>query len=378
MQVSSHFRGPPLPGFNSWMPLEKLIPCHIVALCWQSQGRIASLCKFGVRSWVVRLLYALSVCTHICICIFYAYGIALPYSLGFISSMNVSVLSNPYQSVMSSLSLCFEIIFLLKIYSGIGLVYTRLALSRHLVGAWPIMWVRMSMVGCFATRATCCLLNMVVSLHNQIVMCGAGCKFFRPAANHVKLSVFACPREGFIPAYCVLMAAFEIQSWNLPTGGRKDHLVKYFLVQWSSDRHRWERWVLGHTRLTSSGGFWILWFVLLQERKKNESQGFGTVAREAVGMFALVCVRGGDADGLQLQLWESRAGAGALRAGWGAGNLLGKVQLLPLAVLQGMLQQPRGGLGCMDREQVMVWEKNFTDRSFWQPPYTLKVLSYAF
>lgn len=55
--------------------------------------------------------------------------------------------------------------------------------------------------------------------------------------------------------------------------------------------------------------------MLLQERKKNESQGFGTVAREAVGMFALVCVRGGDADGLQLQLWESRAGAGALRAG---------------------------------------------------------------
>lgn len=115
-----------------------------------------SLFKFGVQSWMVRLLYAISVCIHICIHIFYAYGIALPCSLGFISSMNVSVLSNPYQSVMPSLRLHFQYLFLLKIYSGIGLVCTRFGLSRHLVGAWLIMWVRMSIMGCFATRAACC------------------------------------------------------------------------------------------------------------------------------------------------------------------------------------------------------------------------------
>lgn len=132
MQVSSHFRGPPSPSVNSWTPLEKLISCHFVLLSWESQGSVASLFKFGVRSCVVRLLYTVSVCIHmyIYIHIFYAYGIALLCSLGLISSMNVSVLSNPDHFVMPSLSLHFQFLFLLKFYSGIGLVCTRFDLSR--------------------------------------------------------------------------------------------------------------------------------------------------------------------------------------------------------------------------------------------------------
>lgn len=199
MQVSSHFRGPSSPGFNSWTPLKKLISCHVIPVCWESQGRIASLFKFGVRSWVVRLLYAIFVCIHICIFLW----LWDCFTLFFWSPMNVPVVLNPYQSVMPGLSLHFQFLFLLKIYSHIGLVCTRLAFNRHLAGAWQLMWVRMSIMESLAN---------VVSLHNQIGMCGAGCKLFRPAASHVKQSVFECPGEGFIPAFCVLMAAFEIQS----------------------------------------------------------------------------------------------------------------------------------------------------------------------
>lgn len=105
---------------------------------------------------MLRPLYAISVCVHICICIFYAYGIALPCPLGFISPMNVSGISNPYQSGMPSLSLHFQFLLLLKVYSHTGLMYTRLALSGHLAGAWQIMWVRMSIMGCFVTRVAYC------------------------------------------------------------------------------------------------------------------------------------------------------------------------------------------------------------------------------
>lgn len=80
MQVSSHFRGPPSPGFNSWTPLKKLISCHVILLWWESQGRITSLFKFGVRSWVVRLLYAIFVCIHICI-FFMPVGLLYPVLL---------------------------------------------------------------------------------------------------------------------------------------------------------------------------------------------------------------------------------------------------------------------------------------------------------
>lgn len=39
---------------------------------------------------------------------------------------------------------------------SIGLVCTRLALSRHVAGAWQIMWVRMSIMESSANRAACC------------------------------------------------------------------------------------------------------------------------------------------------------------------------------------------------------------------------------
>lgn len=70
--------------------------------------------------------------------------------------MNVSVILNPHQSAMPSLSLHFQFLFLLKVYSHIGLVCTRLALSRHVAGAWQIMWVRMSIMESSANRAACC------------------------------------------------------------------------------------------------------------------------------------------------------------------------------------------------------------------------------
>lgn len=119
---------------------------------------------------------------------------------------------------------------------------------------------------------------------------------------------------------------------------------------------------------------WILWFVLLQERKKNESQGFCTVARETVGMFALVCVRGGDADGLQLQLWESRAGARALRTGWGAGNLVGNVQVFSSCCsTRDVTIALRKVWAAWTESRWWFVEKDFTDRSFWQQLHALKV-----
>lgn len=245
------------------------------------------------------------------------------------------------------------------------------------------MWVRMSITGCFATRAACW--RAVPIQHGGLIAqpdsdVWGRVQALQTSCKSRETERVCMSRRGIYSSFLCVNGSF----WNSELefthgeGGKKNHLVKYFLVQWSSDHHRWERWVLGHTRVTSSCGFWILWFVLLQEDKKNELQGFGTVARETVGMFALVCVREGDADGLQLQLWESRAGAGALRAGWGAGNLLGKVQLLsPRCSTRDVTAAPRKVWAAWT-EQMMVWENSFTGRSFWQRLYALKVLSYAF
>lgn len=110
MQVSSHFRGPPSPGFNSWKT--------DFLLCCSSLLREPRKNSFSIWVWYQKLggQTAVSVCIHICMCIFYAYGTALPCSLGFISTMNVSGISNPYQSVMPSLSLHFQFLFLLKVF----------------------------------------------------------------------------------------------------------------------------------------------------------------------------------------------------------------------------------------------------------------------
>lgn len=94
------------------------------------------------------------------------------------------------------------------------LVCTRFALSGHLAGAWQITWVRMSIMGSFATRAACC---RAVPMKRGLVAQPASDVWGRVQAlqascKSLKLSVFACPGEGFIPAFCVLVTAFEIQS----------------------------------------------------------------------------------------------------------------------------------------------------------------------
>lgn len=275
---------------------------------------------------------------------------------------------------MPSLSLHFQFTCLLKVYSPVGLVCTTFTLGRHLAGACMVMWVRMSIMGCFATRAACC--GAVPIKHSLIAQPDSDVwgrvQTLQASCKSRETERVCVSRRGIYSSFLCVNGSFWNSELEFKSGREeKNHLVKYFLVQWSSDRHRWERWVLGHTRVTPS---WILWFVLLQTHKKNESQGFGTIARETVGMFALVCVRGGDADGLQLQLWESRAGAGALRAGWEAGEPGGEgAALFLLLPYKGCYNSPKEGLGCMDREQVMVWEKTsltgVSDSSFMHKRY---------
>ena len=90
-------------------------------------------------------------------------------------------------------------------------------------------------------------------------MCGQGAdELFRPLASHVKLYVFVCPGEGFVPVFCLLMAVFEIQSWNLWGEGGKSLLKVFAGAVVFISVQVVEASVGSHQSYRALCGFWVL------------------------------------------------------------------------------------------------------------------------
>lgn len=146
MQVSSHFRGPSSPGFTSWKT-DFLLCCS--SLLREPRKNSFSISEAGWSDCYICVYTYMCVyflCLWDCFTLFFRFHI--PYEcLRNFKSIRVSDAQSEF---------AFSISISPEGFLLYCLVCTRFAFSGHLAGAWQIMWVRMLIMGCFATRAACC------------------------------------------------------------------------------------------------------------------------------------------------------------------------------------------------------------------------------
>lgn len=209
----------------------------------------------------------------------------------------------------------------------------------------------------------------------------AGCRETLQATCKSCETVYVCVfRRGICPSFLTVNGSF----WNSELEFSREKpklLLKVFAgAMFFISAQVGEVSAGSHQSYCASCGFWVLCCFKNTEELNARLQcgSKGNCGHVCFPLCSGLCqrrrCRWTAAAALRKQGW-SRSPAGVAEE---PVNLVGRCSSLPLAALWGTYDSLEEGLGCVDREQVMVWEKNFTDRNFWRQLFALKVLSYAF